>query len=309
MNQFNDVVDIIEDIFGRLRKHNDHKCQLSVDCPVCSYEIKNLDKGDGRGNLEINYGFGVYKCWSCGETHDTYGTLRWLIKKYGSVTHLKRFDIFYPDNGEVGYKREHDKVVLPKDFIPFTQMRMGMKLTPIYKQSIKYLQNRGVTDEMIGKFNIGACYGGFYENRIIFPSYDEDEELNYFVARSFLTNPYLKYRNPDAEKEKIIFNEHLIDWSQPIYLVEGPFDSIFVNNSIPLLGKKLSEKLHKLLYNKAKMVIIILDGDAYSNSVKLYHKLNCGKLMGKVYLVELPKDKDIADLRGNFEPFGIKQID
>ena len=43
--------------------------------------------------------------------------------------------------------------------------------------------------------------------------------------------------NPEAQKEIIIFNEHLIDWNEPIYIVEGAFDSIFIPNSIPMLGK------------------------------------------------------------------------
>ncbi len=48
------IVDILEDILGDYRMHNDYKGQMSFDCPVCSYEIKGLDHGDGKGNLEVN---------------------------------------------------------------------------------------------------------------------------------------------------------------------------------------------------------------------------------------------------------------
>jgi hypothetical protein len=74
-------------------------------------------------------------------------------------------------------------------------------------------------------------------------------------------------------------------------------------------GKKLSEKLSIKLYETAKKIIIVLDGDAWNDAEKLYHKLNCGKLMGKVWAVQLPKDKDIADLQGDLNNFKIKQID
>ena len=67
-------------------------------------------------------------------------------------------------------------------------------------------------------------------------------------------------------------------------VVEGPFDGIFVENSIPLLGKVMGTKLHQTLYKNAKEITIILDGDAYENAIKLYHKLNCGKLMGKIFV-------------------------
>ncbi len=58
------IVEILEDILGDYYLHNDAKGQISFDCPVCSHEIKGLDEGDGKGNLEVNYKLGVYKCWS-----------------------------------------------------------------------------------------------------------------------------------------------------------------------------------------------------------------------------------------------------
>ena len=89
------IIEIIEEIFGDLRSHNEVKHQISVDCPVCSYEIKGLDEGDGKGNLEINYRYNVFKCWSCGETHDTHGSLFKLVRKHGTPKQLKKFKLFY----------------------------------------------------------------------------------------------------------------------------------------------------------------------------------------------------------------------
>jgi hypothetical protein len=43
--------------------HNDYRCQMSFDCPTCSYEIKGLENGDGKGNLEVNYKYNVYKAF------------------------------------------------------------------------------------------------------------------------------------------------------------------------------------------------------------------------------------------------------
>ena len=55
------IVEILEGILGQPRKHYKDKSQISFDCPVCSYDIKGLEKGDGKGNLEINYESNVYK--------------------------------------------------------------------------------------------------------------------------------------------------------------------------------------------------------------------------------------------------------
>jgi hypothetical protein len=91
--------------------------------------------------------------------------------------------------------------------------------------------------------------------------------------------------------------------------VEGVFDSIFLPNSIPMLGKKISNMLFDLLYKNSKKIIIVLDPDAWADSEKLYHKLNCGKLFDKVYVIKLEGDKDTADLQGNLEGYKEYQID
>lgn len=306
--EYEPIIEILEDILGEHRGHNDVRGQMSFDCPVCSYDIKGLDVGDGKGNLEVNYKDEVYKCWVCSETHETHGTIYKLIKKFGTPKQLKKYLLLRPEeHGE--NKRIYKKVKLPKEFIEFDKCSGGLKLTPHYRQAFNYIKKRNITDEMVSKYKIGFCYTGNYANRIIIPSYDDDGQLNYFVARSYLTKTKRKYMNPEANKETLIWNEHLINWDEPIYIVEGVFDSIFLPNSIPMLGKFMTENLFNKLYEKAKKIIIVLDGDAWLDAVKLYHKINCGKLMGKVWIVKLPKDKDIADLQGNLDNYKIKQID
>ena len=71
----------------------------------------------------------------------------------------------------------------------------------------------------------------------------------------------------------------------------------------------MSDFLYKKLYEKAKKIIIILDPDAWNDAEKLYHKLNCGMLMGKIWAIKLEGDKDIADLQGKINEDDIKQLD
>jgi DNA primase len=159
-------------------------------------------------------------------------------------------------------------------------------------------------------YNIGFCYRGIYENRIIIPSYDCERRINYFIARSYLNRTKMKYKNPEAQKELIIFNEYLVNWDETIYIVEGAFDSIFIPNAIPLLGKFMSDHLFNTLYERAKgKIVIVLDPDAWNDAERLYHKLNCGKLMGRVFAIKLEGDKDIADLQGKLDDYKIKQLD
>ncbi len=305
---FEPIIEILIDILGDYKNHNENSGQISFSCPVCSYEIKGLDELDGKGNLEVNYKMGVYKCWACAESHDTHGSLHKLIRKYGTHRQLKKFELLMPDKNFGLEKKLYDKVKLPQEFISFKTASSGLKLIHHYKRAYNYLKERHVTDEIIEKFNIGFCYEGKYANRIIIPSYNSYGDLNYFVARSYETKPYRKYDNPEAEKQTIIFNEYLIDWNEPIHIVEGPFDSIFLPNAIPMLGKVMSDFLFEKLYENAKKIIIVLDGDAWIDTEKLYYKLNGGKLFGKIWVVKLPVDKDIADLEGNYDDYKPFQI-
>lgn len=294
------IIDILEEILGPIDKHNQYSGQISFSCPVCSYQIKGMDRLDGKGNLEVNYKMGVYKCWACAETHHTYGNIHKLIRLYGSYQQVKKFKLLYPDDNGGVEKKKYNPVQLPKEFQAIKYASGGLKLTHHFKRAYLYLQNRNVTDEMIDRYGIGFCYEGRYQNRIVIPSYDDNGMLNYFVSRSYENRPKKKYDNPIAEKDKIIFNEYLLDWDEMVYIVEGPFDHIFVPNSIPLLGKSLSDFLLNTIYDNAKMVTIMLDGDAYDDAILMYEKLNGGRLFGKIWIVKLPMDKDIADLRGNF---------
>jgi hypothetical protein len=269
--------------------------QISFDCPVCSHDIKGLDKGDGKGNLEVNYSQHVYKCWACSETHGTHGHLGRLIDKYGNKKDKQFYTLVRPDEF-VRDNRQYKPLKLPKEYQRFDEVN------PIYPpraQAYNYLKRRGITNDIIKKYDIGFANGGEYSGRIIVPSFDDDEILNYFVARSWNKYSKLKYKNPEAPKELLIFNESRIDWNKDIWVVEGVFDSFFVPNSIPLLGKFLSEKLWETLYEKAQgRIIICLDSDAWEDAKGLYYKLSGGKLYGKVDIIKLPDNKDLGDLRG-----------
>ena len=161
-----------------------------------------------------------------------------------------------------------------------------------------------MTDQMIEKFGIGFCDTGSHGGRIIIPSYNIKGNLNYYIGRSWDVNTKAKYRNPEAEKDKIIFWENLIDWNKDIYLVEGAFDGMFLDNPVVMLGKHMSELLFETIYEKAMgEIIICLDGDAFKNGLKLYHELNGGRLWGKIKILKLPDDKDVCDLRGNINEY------
>lgn len=292
------LIELLSDVLGEPHNHYESKAQISFDCPVCAAE-KGLPDGDGKGNLEINYSRHVYKCWACGETLGTHGPLGKLFDKFGTKKQKKLYDIVKPEE----LKQEDKKKVwlrLPEGFMKFKDS--NPRFIP-HIEAFNYLKNRGVTEEMIERFNIGYTVKGDFAYRIIVPSYNSEGQLNYFVARAW-TNKKMKYKNPTAEKDQVIFNESLIDWNKDIFLVEGVFDSFFLNNSLVMLGKKMSKLVFENLYNKSNAnIIVCCDGDAWEDGVKIYNELNGGRLYNKIKIVKLPKDKDICDLKGEINDY------
>ena len=304
-NEF--IIDILDEILGERMKSNEGKQQVSYDCPVCSEDIKGLNKGDGKGNFEVNYRLGVYKCWACSETHGTHGSLRKLMNIYAPKRIKDRY-FSLVDSADFEYSEANivtEKIGLPKEYTPLTNHTKKDYQTI---KVMKYLKSRAITQDIISKNRIGFCQSGKYSGRVIIPSYDKYGELNYFISRSYV-NHKMKYLNPITSKEDIIFNEDKINWNKNLFLVEGVFDSLFIPNSIPMLGKVMSDKLWEMIYKKlTKKIFIVLDSDAWDDAKKLYKKLDGGKLKEKVFLTKVPNNTDVADIVKNYGMEELKKV-
>jgi DNA primase len=295
------LVELLRDVLGNEKQHYETKAQISFDCPVCSEE-KGLDHGDGKGNLEINYSKHVYKCWSCGETLGTQGPLGRLFDKHGTKSQKKVYNLIKPEELKQ-QEAKKPKLKLPEGYTTFEDS--NPRFIP-HIEAYKYLQSRGITDEIIKKYQIGYTVTGDFAYRIIVPSFNKEGVLNYFVARAWVKSR-LKYKNPTAEKDQIIFNENLIDWDKDIHVCEGAFDAFFLENSIVMLGKKMSDLLFSTIYERAnRNIIICLDEDAWTDALKLYHTLNGGRLYNKIKMIKPPKDMDVADLKGKIDEYYIE---
>lgn len=298
-----EILGVIYSVFGaESKKHNRNRHQIAYDCPNC-------DNGQRKGNLEINYNKLVQKCWSCCDHPDGLkGSLRKLIKTYGSRKDLKLYDDLTEDHEFISRKDFNENYVsnvkLPREYIRMVTAPKNY----IYRQAYNYLKGRGINDQLIEKYDIGYCNDGKYDGRIIIPSYDKIGNLNFFVARSFVGHKQ-KYDNPEVEKTEVIINELSLNWDSTIYLVEGMFDMIGlgITNTIPLLGKELAPKLFNELIKKCKSyVIICLDPDATQNAYQIYQELDSTiELHGRVRVIDLPLKKDIAKIREDYGQKGV----
>ena len=263
----------------------------SYYCPKCHHKNRKLEV-DFTDNAK---GVNPFACWVCKFKGRTVAA---LLKAVGApLPDIEKARSYVKYSGFEASEEQQQEVELPPEFIPLSDE--NIKKDWIWEKSMRYLASRGVTKGDIYKYNIGYCRAKKYRNMVIFPLYDAEGRLIYFVARSFDEKSWVKYRNPKASKD-IVPNEHLINWDVPVVLVEGVFDMLAVRrNAVPLLGKTIQKSvMRKLLNSNAGKIYLALDKDAQDEAYEYCeHFLDQGK---EVYLVDM-KRKDPSDL--GFEAF------
>ena len=256
-------------------------------CPFCKHH---------KPKLSVNIEKNVFKCWVC----DIRGKNNYyLVKRFGSfdqqqewlqITNevdIRDFELFI-SGSHVEHKVKQE-IDLPSEYKPLWGTSYLSTQRPI-----NYLKNRGIPSSKILEWKIGYCTEGEYKDRIIVPSFDEDGSVNYFVSRTF-ANDWKKYKNPPVSKD-VVFNELLIDWEEPIVLVEGVFDAVHEPNMIPILGSTLDEKteLFQKVAANQPMVYIALDPDARFKESKIISNLLEYGL--EVWKIKVPKGKDLGEI-------------
>jgi DNA primase len=177
-----------------------------------------------------------------------------------------------------------------KRFVSLT----GQTTEPYMRHAISYLKSRGICKKSILRWKIGCFSGGSYNQRVCIPSFSAEGDLNYFVTRTY-GDSFFKYKNPNASKD-IIFNDLYVDWNKPIVLVEGVFDAMKCDNSIPILGSTLKEnsKLFQKIVKKNSIVYLAFDKDAKKKELNLAKKLLEYGIT--VYKIDIDPFNDVGEM-------------
>ena len=275
---------ILNEALGRGR---DHGSEILFKCPKCNHH---------KSKLSVNIDKNVFKCWIC----DYRGrSIRRVIRSFGSYTQLQKWDAIFGREDlerfddlftERGVERNEQTVDLPEEFVSLCHDNIPK--TGIYARN--YLKSRDITDEQILKWKIGYCFSGEYRNRIVIPSFNDDGNVSYFVARSYNGDTY-KYKNPRASKN-IVFNELYVNWNEDLILVEGVFDAINAGNAVPILGSTLrtdSSLIKKIVFNDTP-VYIALDPDAAEKERKIIKTLL--KYDVELYKIDVSGYEDVGSM-------------
>ena len=229
-------------ISPRLQKFKRVKSDLyNFRCPICGDSQKNKSKTRG-------YLYGVkadvnYRCHNCGASM----TLSTFLKTLDPVIHkqyvFERFKGGKTGRGTVVEEPKFD--FKPPQFAP----KLDLPKASEHPAAKEYLESRSLDSTKFyythafkkwvntlvpNKFN-DVTYD---EPRIIIPLIYKNQLIG-FQGRSLGPNS-VKYitimLHDDAPK---VYGFDNIDDKKPIYIVEGPFDSTFLDNSIAMVGADL----------------------------------------------------------------------
>ena len=226
-------------VSSRLQKFKRVKSDLyNFRCPICGDSQKNKNKT--RGYIYTVKNNTNFKCHNCGASLSFNNFLKEIDLNLHKQYTLEKF--------KEGHTGKNFVVEEPK--FEFTKPSFKKKLdlpkaseVPIAKE---YLEKRKLNPD---KFYFAHKFKEWTNNqkptfesikrdecRIIIPLFDSANNLIGFQGRSLVPNS-VKYitvmLSDDAPK---IYGLDQVDSSQPIYIVEGPFDSTFVQNAVAMCG-------------------------------------------------------------------------
>ena len=226
-------------VSSRLQKFKRVKSDLyNFRCPICGDSQRNKNKA--RGYIYAVKNNTNFKCHNCGASLSFNNFLKELDHTLHKQYTLEKFK-----EGHTGknFVVEAPKLEFKKPVFKKSLNLPKASTNPVAKE---YLEKRKLDPQ---KFYFAHKFKewtntqkvtfdtiGRDESRIIIPMYDRDNNLIGFQGRSLVPNP-VKYITVMLEDDSPkLYGLESINEKESIYIVEGPFDSTFVENAVAMCG-------------------------------------------------------------------------
>ena len=214
------------------------------------------------------------------------------------------------ENFQETYGTQERKVEIDKPNVPVfqkTEKKIDLPLISELDDSNvakKYLLDRKIPEKALKSLYFSEDFKQFVESvsdvkleqtgpRIIIPFFSRSGELIAFQGRALdkYSMRYITVKlNPDSDK---IFGLDTVDPMKPIYVVEGPFDSLFLPNCLATADSNLSVVGN--VFDKSKLILVPDNEPRNKNIVR-----NIGKFIKNGFSVCLFPDyviqKDINEM-------------
>ena len=281
-------------------------------CPLCGDSQKNKTKCRGYVYRKKNDYF--YMCHNCGAGTSFYNFLNQVDSDLSQEYTLERYkDGNTTNQPEPNFEEFKTKPVfkqklnLPSiDSLPpehFARVYVESRLIPENKHSQLYFAND--FKKFVHSFGIEK---ELHENdqRLIIPFYDKDNNLIGLQGRA-LGESKLRYITIRLhETNPKLYGMNNIDESERICVVEGPIDSLFLDNAVAAASSNLQSVVE--YYDKSKLVFVFDNEPRNKEIVKLMeHAIE--EHFNICIWPEMIEEKDINDMVLNgFTPEDIQDI-
>ncbi len=229
-------------VSSRLQKFKRVKANLyNFRCPICGDSKKHKNKA--RGYVYAYKADMNFKCHNCGASTTFSNFLKTLDPNLHKQYVLEKFKERNTGKGSI---IEEPKFTFKK---PIFRKKLDLPRASEVQLAKEYLERRKLDPN---KFFFASKFKQWTntqkkifdtitrdESRIVIPLYDSDNNLIGFQGRSLVPNS-VKYItvmiNEEAPK---IYGLDKVKTEKPIYILEGPFDSTLVENSVAMCGSDL----------------------------------------------------------------------
>jgi transcription elongation factor Elf1 len=226
-------------VSSRLQKFKKVKADLyNFRCPICGDSQKNKNKT--RGYFYVVKNNTNFKCHNCGASLSLNNFLKKIDTTLYKQYTLEKFKEghtgknFVVDTPKLEFKKPvfKKKLNLPRasenEFAKNYLLKRKLDPDKFYyaDQFMTWANTQKKTFDNIVKD----------EPRIIIPMYDEHKNLIGFQGRALKSSSTKYITVMLDEQAPKVYGLESINKELPIYVVEGPFDSTFVNNSVALCG-------------------------------------------------------------------------
>jgi len=226
-------------VSSRLQKFKRVKADLyNFRCPLCGDSQKNKSKTRGYFyQVKNNTNF---KCHNCGASLSFNNFLKELDPTLHKQYSMEKF--------KEGHTGKNFIVEQPKlEFVkPVFKRKLDLPKASENQIACEYLEKRKLDPE---KFYFSDKFKewsntqkhtfntiGKDESRIIIPLYDIEKNLIGFQGRALGPSPNKYITVMISDDSPKLYGLEKIDTSKTIFIVEGPFDSTFIENAVAMCG-------------------------------------------------------------------------